>query len=208
MKLKLIAGFIIGGLLAFGYLRIEALASENKRLSANQTVLLNQTSQLAEQNNMYKIADSINGIKTNELLLTISEYERYRAQDAELIAALTNKNANLEKVISAQAITINELSTHVVDSIVIYPDKPSDTLKCFDYKSKWLDIEGCLNISQNSITLSACNRESIKVVETIQYKRFLGFLWKTNKVENKQVDILSENPNTIIINSEVVTILQ
>ena len=208
MKLKLITGAIIGGLLTCFFLRIQVLEAENKRLNTNQTQLLSQSAQIIEENNNYKVADSLNAIRTNELLLTISEYEHYRQKDAILIAQLTSKNSNLEKVISSQTATINELSLKLIDSIVIDTiTHISDTLKCFTYKSQWTDVTGCLSLTKDSIDIQLQNRESIKVVETIKYKRFLNFLWKTNKVESKQIDVISENPNTIIIKSEAISIV-
>jgi hypothetical protein len=141
--------------------------------------------------------------------LTISEYERYRQKDAALIAQLTSKNSNLEKVISSQTATINELSLKLVDSVVFDTiTRITDTLKCFTYKSEWADVTGCLSLAKDSIDIQLQNRESIKVIETIRYKRFLNFLWKTNKVESKQIDVISENPNTIIIKSEAISIIQ
>ena len=208
MKLKLIIGAIIGGLLAFSFCRIRDLKSENIRLNTNQTQLLSQSAQIIEENNNYKVADSLNGLRTNELLLTISEYERYRQKDAALIAQLTSKNSNLEKVISSQTATINELSLKLIDSIVIDTIAHiSDTLKCFTYKSQWTDVTGCIDLNKDNVDIQLQNRESIKVIETIKYKRFLNFLWKTNRIESKQIDVISENPNTIIIKSEAISIV-
>ena len=208
MKLKLIIGAIIGGLLAFNFCRIRDLKSENIRLNTNQAQLLSQSAQIIEENNNYKVADSLNALRTNELLLTISEYERYRQKDAALIAQLTSKNSNLEKVISSQTATINELSLKLVDSVVFDTiTRITDTLKCFTYKSEWTDVTGCLSLTKDSIDIQLQNRESIKVIETIKYKRFLNFLWKTNRIESKQIDVISENPNTIIIKSEAISIV-
>lgn len=208
MKLKLIIGIIIGALLAFNFSQISNLKSENKRLNTNQTQLLSQSAQIIEENNNYKVADSLNALRTNELLLTISEYERYRQKDAVLIAQLTSKNSNLEKVISSQTATINELSLKLVDSVVFDTiTRITDTLKCFTYKSEWTDVTGCLSLTKDSIDIQLQNRESIKVIETIKYKRFLNFLWKTNRIESKQIDVISENPNTIIIKSEAISIV-
>ncbi len=208
MKLKLIIGLIIGSLLVCFFLRIRTLEAENRRLNTNQTQLLSQSAQIIEENNNYKVADSLNALRTNELLLTISEYERYRQLDAALIGQLTSKNVNLEKVISSQVATINELALQLRDSIVFDTvTNIVDTLKCFTYKSKWTDVAGCLNLDKDSVDIQLQNRESLKVIETVTYKRFLGFLWKTNKIKSKQIDVISENPNTIIIKAEAISIV-
>ena len=49
-------------------------------------------------------------------------------------------------------------------------------------------------------------RDSLIIVESVKYKRFLGFLWKTNKVKNRQIDVVSKNPHTKIVGTELVVI--
>ena len=49
-------------------------------------------------------------------------------------------------------------------------------------------------------------RSSLKIVETVKYKRFLGFLWKTNKVKSRKVDVVSLNPNETIEDIDFVII--
>jgi hypothetical protein len=44
------------------------------------------------------------------------------------------------------------------------------------------------------------------IVETVQYKRFWGFLWKTKKIKNREIDVVSKNPATKILGVEFVTI--
>ena len=113
----------------------------------------------------------------------------------------------MQKVIDSQTETINNLSAKLNDSIRIdTATNVVDTLKCFDYKSKWTDVSGCIDLRHDSINLQIKNRESLKIVETVVYKRFLGFLWKTNKVKDRQVDVVSENPHTTITNLDYVSI--
>lgn len=50
------------------------------------------------------------------------------------------------------------------------------------------------------------NRDSLLVAETVKYKRFLGFLWKTSKVKDRKVDVVSKNPHTKILGVEFTTI--
>jgi hypothetical protein len=44
------------------------------------------------------------------------------------------------------------------------------------------------------------------ITETVKYKRFLGFLWKTKKVKSREYDVVSDNPYTSIDGFEVVRI--
>lgn len=203
MKLKIFL-FII---LILAFFRIDNLLSENSRLKSNQDILLSEKESIMAESQKYKVADSLNAIKVSELQLTLKEYKKYRAQDLQLIEQLNIKKSNLQKVINTQSETISTLSINIRDSIIAdIATSQIDTLKCFKYKSKWTDVSGCIDLKRDSINLQIKNRESLKIVETVVYKRFLGFLWKTNKVKDRQVDVVSENPNTTITNLDYVSI--
>ena len=193
--------------LALVFYKIHKLKEENTRLLSNQEILLTQKQTTMAESQTYRVSDSLNAAKVSELQFTLKEYKKYRAQDLQLIEQLKVKKSDLQKVIDSQMETMNSLSTKLNDSIRIDTvTNIADTLKCFDYKSKWTDISGCIDLKHDSINLQIKNRESLKIVETVAYKRFLGFLWKTNKVKDRQVDVVSENPNTIITNLDYVSI--
>ena len=196
---------IIVSMLAFH--KIHKLKEENTRLLSNQEILLTQKQTIMAESQTYKVSDSLNAAKVSELQFTLKEYKKYRAQDLQLIEQLKVKKSDLQKAIDSQMETINSLSAKLNDSIRIDTiTNIADTLKCFDYKSKWTDVSGCIDLKRDSINLQIKNRESLKIVETVIYKRFLGFLWKTNKVKDRRVDIVSENPNTTIVNLDYVSI--
>lgn len=193
--------------LALAFHKIQKLKEENIRLLSNQEILLTEKQSAMAKSQTYKVSDSLNATKVSELQFTLKEYKKYRAQDLQLIGQLKIKKSDLQKVINSQMQTINSLSARLNDSVRIDTIvNITDTLKCFDYKSKWTDVSGCIDLKYNSISLQIKNRESLKVVETVAYKRFLGFLWKTNKIKNRQVDVVSENPNTIITNLDYINI--
>lgn len=205
IKIAIIAVAILALVLAFH--KIHKLKEENTRLLSNQEILLTQKQTAMTESQAYKVSDSLNAAKVSELQFTLKEYKKYRAQDLQLIEQLKVKKSNLQKVIDSQMETINSLSAKLNDSIRIdTATNIVDTLKCFDYKSKWTDVSGCIDLKCDSINLQIKNRESLKIVETVVYKRFLGFLWKTNKVKDRQVDVVSENPNTTITNLDYVSI--
>lgn len=197
--------FFIASIVVFAFMleSINSLNKENKRLKSNQEILIVEKESVVAEAQRYKASDSLNAIKVSQLQFTLKEYERYRKDDMLLIKQLNLKNAELKKVITSQSFTINELSAKLVDSI-----RPGeiDTIKCFNYKSKWTDAHGC--IDNDSIELQINNREALTIVESIVYKRFLGFLWKTKKVKSKSVDVVSQNPNTVIISCEYSAIKQ
>lgn len=205
IKIAIIAVAILALVLAFH--KIHKLKEENARLLSNQEILLTQKQTIMAESQAYRVSDSLNAAKVSELQFTLKEYKKYRAQDLQLIEQLRVKKSDLQKVIDSQTETINILSAKLNDSIRIDTvTNIADTLKCFDYKSKWTDVSGCIDLKRGSINLQIKNRESLKIVETVVYKRFLGFLWKTNKVKDRQVDVVSENPNTTITNLDYVSI--
>ena len=205
IKIAIIAVAILALVLAFH--KMHKLKEENARLLSNQEILLTQKQTVMAESQAYKVSDSLNAAKVSELQFTLKEYKKYRAQDLQLIEQLKVKKSDLQKVIGSQMETINSLSTKLNDSIRIDTiTNIVDTLKCFDYKSKWTDVSGCIDLKRDSINLQIKNRESLKIVETVIYKRFLGFLWKTNKIKDRQVDVVSENPNTTITNLDYVSI--
>lgn len=186
---------------------IQSLKKENNRLKSNQDILLTEKESIMAQSQLYKVSDSLNAAKVTELQLSLSEYKKYRKEDLKLIEQLKVNKSDLQKVISSQSETIFALTSQLKDSIRNDAiTGAADTLKCFDYRSTWIDVAGC--ISRDTVELQIANRESLKVVETVKYKRFLGFLWKTNKIKSRHVDIVSKNPYTTITSIEAINIEQ
>lgn len=202
---KIIIAIIAIGAISFALNRIQSLKEENERLRSNQDILLTEKESVMAQSQLYKVSDSLNAAKVTELQLSLSEYKKYRKEDLSLIEQLQIKKSDLQKVVSSQHETIYALRTQLKDSI--RTDTITgvlDTLKCFNYNSKWIDVSGCL--STDTVELQIANRESLKIVETVKYKRFLGFLWKTNKIKSRHIDVVSKNPYTKITSVEAISI--
>lgn len=179
--------------------KIEKLTDERNRYRGNTETLLQDVE-------TYKTKDSLNAAKVGVLELKLSEFERYRASDAELIKTLQTKNRDLERVTTTQMETINELRATVRDSVVYLPgDTVTTVLRCVDIVEPWVELHGCAT-PDGKFTGTFINRDSILIVETIEYKRFLNFLWKTKKIKNRDFRIVSRNPHTKILGFEVVTI--
>ena len=179
--------------------------SRIKRLTAERDKYRNNTETLLQDVRTYQTKDSLNAAKVGNLELKLSEYKKYRADDAALIKSLQTKNRDLQRVTTAQMETINELRANVRDSIVYLPgDTVTTILRCIEYSDKWVDFDGC--IINNTFSGKIITRDSLLIAETVQYKRWLGFLWKTNKIKNRQIDVVSKNPATKILGVEFVTI--
>lgn len=180
--------------------RIQYLTEENNRLSNNQETLLTE-------NEHYKIRDSLNVSKTNQLELKLSELKKYKSEYTQLVKDLNIKNSQLEQIISVNAETITNLKAMLRDSIRL--DTVSniiDTLKCFEYKSKYTDVSGCIN--KDIIDMQIRNRESLKAIESKKKKKFLFFklpIWLFG-YKSKRLDIVSLNPNTTIEYIEYISV--
>lgn len=200
MKIKIILTLIAIIASCLMYNRIQYLTEENSRLSNNQETLLTE-------NERYKIRDSLNVSKTNQLELKLSELKKYKSEYTQLVKDLNIKNSQLEQIISVNAETITNLKAMLRDSIRL--DTVSniiDTLKCFEYKSKYTDVSGCIN--KDIIDMQIRNRESLKAIESKKKKKFLFFklpIWLFG-YKSKQLDIVSLNPNTTIEDIEYISV--
>lgn len=178
--------------------RINTLTGERDKYRTNTETLLQEVSR-------YQTKDSLNAAKVGVLELKLSEFEKYRASDAELIKTLQTKNRDLERVTTTQMETINELRATVRDSVVYLPGDTTTVLRCVDIVEPWFELHGCAT-PDGQFTGVHINRDSLLIVETVQYKRFWGFLWKTKKIKNREIDVVSKNPATKILGVEFVTI--
>lgn len=176
---------------------IDRLRDERDRYKGNTETLLSDVEQ-------YRVRDSLNAARVQSLELTIQEYKRFRSEDAALIQSLKAKNRDLTAVNKTQSQTIIDLRAVPRDTVVIIRDSirvPAVSVHCGDI---WYDFDGLLTAEEFTGKLE--HRDSLYLVETVQYKRFLGFLWRTNKVKNRQLDCVSKSPHNSIIGLEYVVI--
>jgi hypothetical protein len=179
--------------------RINTLTGERDKYRTNTETLLQDVSR-------YQTKDSLNAAKVGVLELKLSEFEKYRASDAELIKTLQTKNRELERVTTTQMETINELRATVRDSVVyLLGDTVTTVLRCVDIVEPYFELHGCAT-PDGQFTGTHINRDSLLIVETVQYKRWLGFLWKTKKIKNREIDVISRNPHTKIMGVEYIEI--
>ena len=181
------------------HVKIKRLTEERDKYRSNTEILLQDVK-------TYQTKDSLNAIKVGNLELSLAEYKKYRADDLALIKTLQAKNRDLERVTTTQMETINELRATVRDSVVYLPgDTVTTVLRCVDIVEPYFELHGCAT-PDGQFTGTHINRDSLLIVETVQYKRFWGFLWKTKKIKNREIDVVSKNPETRILGVEFVTI--
>lgn len=183
-------------LLWFQYRQIQQLSGERDKYRNNTESLLGDVE-------TYRVRDSLSAARVQSLELSVKEFERFRAEDAELIRALKAKNRDLAAVNKTQSETIINLRAIPRDTLIIRDSIPiaAVAVHCGD---AWFDFNGLL--TKDEFTGTLVNRDSLMVAETVKYKRFLGFLWKTKEVKDRQIDILSKNPHTTIVGLEHIVI--
>lgn len=200
-KYIILAAIIMAVAAAFWFQqkRINNLTVERDKYRSNTEILLQDVK-------TYQTKDSLNAIKVGNLELSLAEYKKYRSDDLALIKTLQAKNRDLERVTTTQMETINELRATVRDSVVYLPgDTVTTVLRCVDIVEPYFELHGCAT-PDGQFTGTHINRDSLLIAETVQYKRFWGFLWKTRKIKNREIDVVSKNPATRILGVEFVTI--
>lgn len=176
--------------------QIKQLKTDRDKYKGNTESLLNDVE-------TYRVRDSLNAARVQSLELSVKEFERFRAEDAALIREMTERNRDLARINKTKAQTIIALQAIPRDTIIVRDSVsvPAVAVHCGD---AWYDFDGFLTDKEFTGTL--VNRDSLLIAESVQYKRFLGFLWKTNKVKNRRVDCVSKNPHTQILNVEHIVV--
>lgn len=175
--------------------RIDRLTDERDRYAGNSAALLSDVEH-------YRVRDSLNAARVQSLELTLKEYERFRADDAELIRSLKQRNRDLAAVNKTQSQTIIELSAVPRDTVIIVRDSiqvPAVAVHCGD---AWYNFDGIL--TKDEFTGKMEHRDSLLLVESVRYKRFLW--WKTKRIKDRQLDCVSKSPHNSIIGLEYVVI--
>lgn len=176
--------------ITYQYNRIKKLEQECARHERNTETLMGNVE-------TFRVRDSLNAAKVQGLELTLSEFKRFRADDAALIKDLQIKNRNLAAINKTQAETIIRLSATGRDTVVIRDSIPVPALT-FHCGDEWFDFDGLLVDRQ--ITGKLANRDILTLVESVKYKRFL--FWKTKRVKERTLNAVSQNPHTTIIDME------
>lgn len=180
----------------FQFNRTKKLTDERDRYKNNTEVLMGDVER-------YKVRDSLNVARTESLELTIKEFQKYRAEDAALIKQLKTKNRDLQSVVTSQSQSIYELSAIPKDTVTVRDSVkiPALMLHCGD---EWYDFDGLL--IDKEFTGNVVVRDSLLVAEMVKYKRFLGFLWRTKRIESKDISVVNKNPHTYILGLEHIII--
>lgn len=203
---KILPLFAILALFLFALNANNRKQQEIERLSANALVL-------ADSLRSYCVLDSLNAVQTKALRLTADEYRELYTEEHRKVGELMADRKGLEATISLQSRTIMSLQALlqpvvVADTLVVYDTirVVRDTVYCFDYSDRWVDLSGCVN--GDTLNVDLTSRDELLIVESAQRKRFLGIplpiSWFGYK--SRTVDVVSDNPNTVITNVNYKTI--
>lgn len=175
----------------------------NKGLRRELETSRHNVQALMSEVDTYRTGDSLNAATVSALRLTLDEFRRYRSEDAALIKTLQARNGDLQGVIKAQTETIREMYATPKDTVILRDSVavPAVSVHCGD---AWYDFDGVLAAGEFSGTLR--NRDSLVVAETVTRGRFLGFLWKTKRIKDRRIDVVSRNPHTVVTGCEHIRI--
>ncbi len=201
MKKYIYIGIVFALLCGVIYLQWELIQS----LRQDRDTYRGNTVALLDSVGRYRTQEGLSAVKVRGLELKLEEFERFRAEDARLIGTLRTQLRDMVRVTTAQTETIYELSATARDTVVRRDSTILETLKCVEYRSPWLDFEGCID-ADNRFSGRIESRDSLMYVEHVEYARFLGFLWRTRRVKGRWQEIVSRNPHTTIQSSEFITI--
>ena len=197
---------ILAAIVIVAALAVMCMLADRKigRLTAERDRHARNTEALLFDVERYRVRDSLSAARVQSLELTVKEYERFRTEDAALIKELKRRNRDLSVVNKTQSQTIIDLRAVPRDTVVLVRDSIITHAVAVHCGDAWFDFDGILTGDQ--FTGKLANRDSLLLAETVKYRRFLGFLWKTKKVEDRELNVVSRNPHTEIIGIEHVII--
>lgn len=187
--------FLVGWMI-YASIALKRTRAERDRWKQNSAVLMTE----AEQ---YKVRDSLSAVRVEGLELTVRELKRFRADDAALVKDLRAKVKELSAITKAQSEAVYEIAAPIRDTIIIL-DSIRVPARAVHAGDEWYSFDGFVTDSTFDGQMRC--RDSIVVAETVQYRRFLGFLWKTKRVKSRTVDVMSKNPHCTMQGAELITI--
>ena len=194
MRRRLILAAIMAAMLVIIVLQgvsVSRIKSERNRYKENTRTLLVDV-------NTYKVRDSLNAAKAQDLSLKLSELKKYRQEDAKLIADMEVKLRNLQAVASMVTETRTEFVTKIVRDTIFKAVNDTNKAAIIDYEDKWLTFKGRLENGQ--FRGNIISRDSLLIAENVRYKRFL--FWRTKRIKSRDFRVVSKNPHTKIVDCE------
>lgn len=177
------------------------LMNKNGKLSdENERYYVNQIS-LTEDIETYKTESGKNAVKITELTLSRNEFERVCKDQLKTIEDLNLKVKRLEYMTTTSTRTDIGAIVALKDSVILRDTIYVDTVKCFNWKDNWNEINGM--IVGDSVKCEYHGTDTLNIVATKVPKKFLFFRWGCKYI---QVDAVNSNPSTKITYNKAIKV--
>lgn len=174
--------------------------SSGKAKDAEIGRLANNQETLFDSIHTYRTKDGKSAATIKRLELTTDEFKAHEQQDKKTISDLGIKLKYVQSLVSTGTTTTIDATGKVRDSIV-YRDKQIDTLKCFTYKTPWIEQNGCLSTKTKTFEGRTIVRDTIDFVIYRIPKKFLFFDCGTKAIEVKAT---VKNPDAKIVSGKYI----
>lgn len=186
IETALLVAAILAGMLFFSSLR--RAKEERDRYKRNVETLTSEIDTFRTRNGNLVA-------KVDELSLSSKEFKEMYEKEASLVKELRKRNENLSHFIDTELESHYEIKTIVRDSLIVLHDT-TYLAKVFDWDDGWDAVHA--KIANDSVLVNVAHRDALNIAVMTEWKRFLGFLWKT-KMKGYSVAVESENPHTVSI---------
>ena len=170
------------------------LLKENARLENNNYALI-------ESVKTYRTKADESAASVQVLRLKVGEYEELRAADAERIRNLKIKLKRLESASKSVTKTAVDITVPLRDTVILRDTlRLHDTVRLFRWRDSWVTVDGV--IDNNSVSCSVSSVDTLHQIIHRIPRRFLFFRYGTKAIRQ---EIVSSNPHTEVVYSEVVS---
>jgi hypothetical protein len=196
---RVISKYLVIGLLVFGgviwlqHSKMVKLEKDRDRYEQNSSALLSEMKRM-------QLDSATMALDTHTLRLTVDEYRRFRAEDAEKIKQMGIRLKDLEAAARHEVSVDVPIDATVKDSIVLRDTLPV-TVQHVEMMTPYIQLSGMIEHGrlQGRIYVPVTLRQAV----WIEYKRYWIF-WKKVKAVHQTVS--SDNPYVEIKFSEYITI--
>ena len=170
------------------------LLKENARLENNNYALI-------ESVKTYRTKADESAASVQVLRLKVGEYEELRAADAERIRKLKIKLKRLESASKSVTKTAVDITVPLRDTVILRDTlRLHDTVRLFRWRDSWVTVDGV--IDNDSVSCSVSSVDTLHQIIHRIPRRFLFFRYGTKAIRQ---EIVSSNPHTEVVYSEVVS---
>ena len=200
--------YLIGGIaLTVSIAAIGILSNSLKVVTEERDIQRKNVETLFTDVENYEVRDSLKAATIADLQLTLSQYKRFREEDAELISDLKVDNNRLQGVVTTQTESYYQHTAILRDSVKMLITRKPDSIKIpiivktANFADEWHRLN--IVIDGDSLNYRLRTKESLIITNHIVPKKFLWFKFGCKEV---RTDVVSKNPYVENIDVESITI--